>query len=90
MSEPIKKKNTYVGSYGAFLDTINKPDSPLEPVILEALKQHNGQMLLKDLIISLDAKPFALINTLKTLQNQHIIDIKPQDNDELVEVVVGL
>jgi len=85
MSELSKK--TYVGSYGVFLDTVNKPESPLKPLVIETLNKHGGHMKMKELIMSLDAPTVELINTINILQNQHVISVTRQNNDELVDLI---
>jgi len=85
MSAPSKK--TYVGSYGVFLDTVNQPETPLKPVVIDVLKQNNGHMGMKALIMSVDAPTVDLMDTINTLQNQHVIRVTRQNNDEFVDVI---
>lgn len=85
MSAPIKK--AYVGSYGIFLDTVNKAESPLKPVVMEELNKHAGHMKMKDLIISLDAPISDLMDAITTLQSQKIISVSRQNNDEIIDII---
>ena len=85
MSAPSKK--AYVGSYGVFLDTINQPGAPLKPVVIEVLNNNGGHMGMKALIMQVDAPTADLMNTITTLQNQHVISVTRLNNDEVVDVL---
>jgi len=84
--DEAEKKPAFTGSYGTFLNIMNKRNVQLEPMVLQALNEHGGQMEMKMLITSISASTGDIVKTVDSMKNRHLINVQLTNNEEIVAV----
>ena len=82
MSDTVK---VYKGSFGPFLEKINRPS--LEPILLNVIAEHGGQMSLRQLIRESDFFVTEIMEAIDILKSSNQIRIVRHDNDEIINLV---
>jgi hypothetical protein len=78
---PVTTK-TYNGSMGRFLEQINRLS--LEPILLNVIAEHDGEMSLRQLIRESDFPVMDIMEAIDVLKRNNQIRIVRNDNDEII------
>jgi len=81
---PVPASPKYTGSYGVFLQTINRRSSPLANEIIAMLKKYENRIEMKELIVSLEATASDIVETVGLLQKQNTVLVHRTGNFEIV------
>ena len=81
-------KRGYAGSYGRFLEALRRPsdDQQEATTILRTLRSRGGAAGMKELLDVTKLAPIQLVKAVEQLQDQHVVSIKPRDDDDFVEL----
>ena len=82
MSDTVK---VYKGSYGPFLEKLNRPS--LEPILLNVIAEHDGEMSLRQLIREGDFPVMDIMEAIDVLKRSNQIRIVRNGNDEIIYLV---
>ena len=82
MSDTVK---VYKGTFGPFLEQLNRPS--LEPILLNVIAEHRGQMSLRQLIRESDFFVTEIMEAIDVLKRSNQIRIVRNNNDEIIYLV---